>query len=58
MLLSRFYRVPAHEVRAWKPADLALNWLVALRAMVLFAHQLNANPDGVVVPAINLSPLG
>jgi len=58
VLLARFYRVPAHVIRAWRPDELAINWLVALRAMVLFARQITASPETIIVPAVNLSPLG
>ena len=56
MFLTRYYKVPAHVVRSWTPDELALNWVVALRAQALYTQVLKDTEFAVC--AIQLSPLG
>lgn len=53
--LSRFYRLPAHEIMKWNPEELATNWLVCAHALRQFKSQLSG--DTLVFPTVNLSPL-
>lgn len=57
-MLSRFYRVPASTVQSWSTRELAVNWYIALHTLQRFAGKLSEDPDALIVPVLQLHPLG
>jgi len=56
-ILSRFYRVPAHEVLRWTPWELAINSATAMHAIAeAEAARANMGEDAMIFPVYVMSP--